>query len=359
MRTSSGFVRDLPVLLVAVVWGSSFLAVQRVADPDTVVAMLVLRFALALPLLGLIGWRALRGLRREEWLGGIGLGLVLAVIFLLETYGAVHTSATNAGLIISLTMVFTPLAESALTRTALPRAFLAAAGLSVVGVALLTGGGGLRPPASGDLLMLGAAVVRTVHVLTMARVRAIRDTDSLAVTWVQLATATVVFALISPLAGPMPWTLAASFDAAQWAWLLHLALLCTLFAFLVQMWAVRTTSPSRVSLLLGTEPLWAAVFGITLAGDHLGASALLGGVLVLVGTEWGRRTAVPVPAPAPAPASEPPSSPGSANPGAADPWSADPAPSDADRSGPASAGPVPPSGPAKPDSEADAASVPA
>ncbi|MFE2723218.1 DMT family transporter [Kitasatospora sp. NPDC059327] len=292
MRTSSSFLRDVPVLLVAVVWGSSFLAVQQVAESGTVVAMLVLRFGLVLPVLGLLAHRALRAMSRAEWLGGALLGLVLAGVFLLETYGAVHTSATNAGLIISLTMVFTPLAESVLTRTALPRTFLAAAGLAVVGVALLTGDGGLKAPTPGDLLMLGAAVVRTAHVLAMARVRAIRSTDSLGLTWVQLATATVVFAAAAPFAGPLPWTVAASYGPAEWAWLLHLALLCTLFAFFVQMWAVRATSPSRVSLLLGTEPVWAAVFGITLAGNHLGPLALVGGALVLGATEWGRRTAV-------------------------------------------------------------------
>ncbi|SDT67001.1 Threonine/homoserine efflux transporter RhtA [Streptomyces sp. TLI_053] len=292
MRASSSvLLRDLPVLLVAVVWGSSFLAVQRVAEPDTVVAMLALRFGLVLPVLGLFAWRALRRLSRAEWLGGAALGLVLGAIFLLETFGAVHTSATNAGLIISLTIVFTPLAESALARTPLPRPFLAAAGLAVVGIALLTGDGGLRAPSAGDLLVLGAAVVRTVNVLATARVRAIRETDTLAVTWVQLATATLVFAAVAPFVGPLPWTVAATYGPAQWGWLLHLTLLCTLFAFFVQMWAVRTTSPSRVSLLLGTEPLWAAVFGITLAGNHLGPLALLGGALVLVGTEWGRRTA--------------------------------------------------------------------
>ena len=78
--------------------------------------------------------------------------------------------------------------------------------------------------------------------------------------------------------------------------MLYLSLFCTLFAFFVQMWAVRATSPSRVSLLLGTEPLWAAIFGITVAGNRMGPLALLGGALVLVATEWGRRTA-PTPGP--------------------------------------------------------------
>ncbi|MQS13640.1 DMT family transporter [Streptomyces kaniharaensis] len=304
LSSSSSVLRDLPVLLVAVVWGSSFLAVQRVAEPGTVVAMLVLRFGMVLPVLGLVARRALRGLSRTEWLGGAGLGVVLSGIFLLETYGAVHTSATNAGLIISLAMVLTPLGESALSRTAPPRAFLAAAGLAVLGVALLTGDGGLRPPTLGDLLVLCAALVRSAYVLTMARV--LRNTDMLAVTWVQLVTATAVFCTVALSVGPPPWTLAALYGPAQWAWLLHLSLFCTLFAFFVQMWAVRATSPSRVSLLLGTEPLWAAVFGIAVAGNRMGPLALLGGALVLVATEWGRRTApAPRQAEEPAPAAEP------------------------------------------------------
>lgn len=294
MRPTPQTVRDLPVLGVAVVWGSSFLVVKHLAGPDTVVAMLVLRFGLVLPLLGPAVRRALRGLTAREWRGGVLLGVVLAGIFLLETYGAVHTSATNAGLIISLTMVFTPLAESALRRTPPSGTFLAAAGLSVAGVVLLTSRGGLQAPTVGDALVLGAAVVRTVNVLAMSRSRAVAGTDTLALTWVQLATATAVFAVVAPFAGPSPLALAASFGPAQWGLLLYLSLLCTLFAFFVQMWAVRTTSPSRVSLLLGTEPLWAAVFGVTLAGDRLGVAGMLGALCVLAGTEWGRRSAADV-----------------------------------------------------------------
>ena len=285
------FARDLPLLAVAVVWGSSFLVVKRVAEPETVVAVLALRFGVVLPVLGVVARRRLRGLTRAQWGGGAVLGVVLGAVFLLETYGAVHTSATNAGLVISLTMVFTPLAEAALRRSAPSGAFLAAAGLSVLGVALLTGDGGLRAPSAGDLLVLGAAVARTANVLATARLRVVRGVDALALTWVQLAFATLVFVLAAPLAGPSPLSVAASFDVARWGLLLYLSLLCTLFAFFVQLWAVRATSPSRVSLLLGTEPLWAALCGVLLAGDRPGPLALLGAVAVLAGTEWGRRRA--------------------------------------------------------------------
>ncbi|MCX4578439.1 DMT family transporter [Streptomyces sp. NBC_01571] len=282
---------DLPLLLVAAVWGASYLAAKDVTTARTVIAVLVLRFAVALPVLVAAGWRSLRALTAAQWRGAAVLGLILSGIFLLETYGVVHTSATNAGLVISLTMIFTPLAEAAVNRVRPARAFLAAAGVSVLGVVLLTQSGGFTRPSPGDLLMLLAAVARTGHVLVMSRSKAVRGAGALPLTTVQLGTAVLVFALLSAGADTTPWAAAADFGAREWAGLLFLAVCCTLFAFFVQMWAVRRTSPSRVGLLLGTEPLWAAAAGIALGGERLGAVGLLGGVLVIAGTVWGRRAA--------------------------------------------------------------------
>ncbi|MFE0641834.1 DMT family transporter [Streptomyces sp. NPDC058877] len=284
---------DLPVLLVAVVWGSSYLAAKGITTGHTVIAVLVLRFAVVLPVLVAVGWSRLRTLSASQWRGAAVLGLILSGIFLLETYGVVHTSATNAGLIISLTMIFTPLAEAAITRVRPARGFLAAAALSATGVVLLTQGAGFTTPSLGDLLMLLAAVARTVHVLAMSRIKAVRSADSLSLTTVQLGSAVAVFAVIAafPGAGASPWATALHFGPRAWAGLLFLAVFCTLFAFFVQMWAVRRTSPSRVSLLLGTEPLWAAAAGIAVAGDRPGALGLAGAILVLAGTSWGRRVA--------------------------------------------------------------------
>ncbi|MFB8143046.1 DMT family transporter [Streptomyces parvus] len=286
---------DLPVLLVAVVWGSSYLAAKGVTTTQTVLAVLVLRFGIVLPVLVVAGWRKLRALSGTQVRGAGILGLILAGIFLLETYGIVHTSATNAGLIISLTMIFTPIAESRMRGTTLSRSFVAAAGLSVLGVLLLTQGAGFSEPSLGDLLMLGAAVARTVHVLAMSRMKSVQGADSLSMTTIQLGSAVMVFVLLvgMPGTGGTPWAAAADFGAGQWLWLLYLSVFCTLFAFFAQMWAVRRTSPSRVSLLLGTEPVWAAVVGITLAGDQPGWFGLLGVLLILAGTAWGRVAAVP------------------------------------------------------------------
>lgn len=88
--------------------------------------------------------------------------------------------------------------------------------------------------------------------------------------------------------GPSPWSVAATLPAGDWLLLGYLALACTVLAFAVQTWAVRRTSPARVSLLLGTEPLWAFAIALALSGQPWHPVALAGGVLVLAGVAWGR-----------------------------------------------------------------------
>ncbi|GAA2239724.1 MULTISPECIES: DMT family transporter [Kitasatospora] len=280
---------DVLLLLVAVVWGSTYLAAKELVTPTTVIAALALRFSVTVLAMLPVCLRRLRGVGRDEAVTGILLGTILAVIFLFETYGIAHTSATNAGLIISLTIVMTPLLDSAVSRSWLPPRFFVAAVMAVVGVALLASGNGLRVPSAGDWLVLIAAGVRAVHITVMHRRSAGKQYDSLNLTYLQMATAAVLFCLASPLAGDSFVSLARQLGPGQWVDLLYLALICTVFAFFVQMWAVRTTSPSRVSLLLGTEPVWALLVGVLLGGDRLGMYGVAGAVLILVGAGWGQR----------------------------------------------------------------------
>lgn len=281
---------DALLLLVAAVWGSTYLAAKGVVTPTTVVAVLAIRFALTAVAMVPFSARVRRRRPRGETATGALLGATLAAIMVFETFGIAHTSATNAGLIISLTIVMTPLLESAVRRSWLPPAFFVATVVTVVGVALLASGSGtaLRAPALGDWLVLVAAALRAVHVTLMHRCTDGRPYDSGRLTHVQMTTAAVLLVGASLLVGEPPTAVARSLAPAQWGALVYLVLVGTVFAFAVQMWAVRRTSASRVSLLLGTEPLWALVVGISLGGDRLGPLGIAGAALVLAGTTWGQ-----------------------------------------------------------------------
>lgn len=316
-RVSDARRTDAVLLVVALVWGSSYLSAQTAVAALPVLTVLFARYALsAVACLGALG-AARRGPRRwtrDEVRAGLPLGVTQAVVLVVETYGVAHTSAANAGLIISLTIVLTPLLDRSGHPGGLPPSFYAAAGVCVLAVALLMSGNGFHAPRPGDLLMLAAAGVRAVHVALVGRFTARRAVRPLQLTVLQTLVGTALF--LPPAAATGLSGLVRA-DAATWTQLLYLALFCSVFAFLAQTWAVQRTSASRASLLLGTEPVWAAVVGVALGGDRFGPLTGLGAALMVAGTYWGQsverahRTRTldtppaPVPTVAPVPGSGP------------------------------------------------------
>lgn len=282
----AGYAVDAVLMGVALVWGSSYLVAKDLTMVAPVVIVLALRYVISAVALGLVclGVRpTVTGVRE------VGVGVVLgcsqAAVLTLETFGVSGTTATNAGLIISLTVVFTPLLESVWARVPLPASFFAATTVAVVGVALLVSADGFRAPGWGDALMLAAAAVRAVHVSLIGRLTHARSYSSLMLTTIQMA----VGALILTVAASSQLGVAvAHLSLAAWAQLAYLALACTVFAFLAQTWAVRRTSPSRASLLMGTEPVWAVAVGVSLGGEDLAPVGALGALLIVAATYCGQ-----------------------------------------------------------------------
>jgi drug/metabolite transporter (DMT)-like permease len=284
----SRFHVDLLLLLVAVSWGSTYLVAKELVTPQSVVALLALRMLLAAALMGAIVAARRTRISAAELKAGAMLGVVLAAVFAFETFGIAHTSATNAGLIISLTIVFTPILDSAISGRRLPGRFFLAAVIAIGGVALLASNGVFEKPSLGDLLILVAAIVRAIHVTSMFALTSAKPMGSLHLTTVQLATCALLFSATSVFHGDSIPHFLARLDPGRAVLFLYLVVACTVFAFLVQTWAVRRTSPSRVSLLLGTEPVWAAIIGVTIAHDSVTLAGSIGIALILAGTAWGR-----------------------------------------------------------------------
>jgi drug/metabolite transporter (DMT)-like permease len=279
---------DLLLLLVAASWGSTYLVAKELVRPESVVALLALRMLLAAAIMAAIVAARRNRITAAEWRAGVLLGMVLAAVFAFETFGIANTSATNAGLIISLTIVFTPILDSAMSGRRLPGRFFLAAMIAIGGVALLASNGVFRPPSLGDLLILVAAIIRAIHVTSMFALTGNKPMNSLHLTTVQLATCAIFFSTASLFYGDSIPHFLVQLDPGRTVLFLYLVLACTVFAFLVQTWAVRRTSPSRVSLLLGTEPIWAAIVGVTIARDDVALAGYVGIALILAGTAWGR-----------------------------------------------------------------------
>jgi drug/metabolite transporter (DMT)-like permease len=276
---------DLVLLAVAIVWGASYLSAKAITPFATVPAMLSVRFAIATLAMVTIWLIRRKKFSKTDLVLGTIFGLTQSAIMSVETFGLKITSATNAGLLISLTIIFTPIMESAWNKRWLPRSFFLAAVGAIVGVALLVTGNGIQEPNFGDMLLFIAAIVRAVHVTAQGVLTRNREASSFNMILMQCLTATVVF-FVFDIQGA--FDAIATFGPAQWAGTLFLALFCSVFAFVAQLWAIRRTSASRSSLLLATEPIWAVVIAVLFGGETLALLGIVGAVVIIASTYVGQ-----------------------------------------------------------------------
>ncbi|MGE4325011.1 MAG: DMT family transporter [Pseudodonghicola sp.] len=275
---------DLAVLGVAVVWGASYPVAKGALADAPVLLLIFYRFLVTALVMTAIAWRDLAAAPRRDLLAGAVLGGILCAIFLAETSGVALTTATNTALIISLCTIFTPFLEFGLQGRLPPAAVVLGAGLAVAGVALLAGG--LTLPGPGDLLVLGAAILRAIMVVSTKRLMEGRALSSAALTAVQAITVTGL-TLVLLLARQGAGSLVVTAGAGFWGAVAFLSLFCTITAFYIQNAAVRRSSPTRVSFLMGTEPLFGFALSWMLLAEAAAPATLIGAGLIVSGTFLG------------------------------------------------------------------------
>lgn len=280
---------DWLLLLVAMIWGGSYSAAKVATEQMPVLHFLVLRFGLTFVLL----LPALRGLAVASWpaalAGASMLGINLLAIFVCETFGVSLTTASNAAFLISLCVAFTPLCEWWLLKAKPSVAMLAAAGLSLVGAGLLAfQHGGSATLAWGDGLMVLAAFLRGIMVCLTRRHGQRHGLHALTMTAVQMGVMTLGSGMLMLTVHGAVWPPLPQ-SVSFWSAMAFLVLLCTLFAFFVQNHAASRTSPSRVALLMGSEPMWGALIAVLLMGEQITPQGWLGGLLIVAAAWWVAR----------------------------------------------------------------------
>ncbi|WP_148714310.1 DMT family transporter [Chitinolyticbacter meiyuanensis] len=284
--SSLPWLADLMLLLVAVVWGTSYGVAKSALAFYPVLGFLAVRFCLTFVLL-LPTLRELAAERGQQALkAGLPLGLILLCIFLCETFGVALTSASNAAFLISLTVVLTPFVEWLLLRRRPDSQAFVVAGISLIGAWLLTASVEFGRFNIGDGLMLAAALLRALMVSATQRLTAGKTMSMLTLTAIQSGVvgsgSLIVATLMLPHGLP-----ALPHQPAFWIATIYLVLFCTIFAFFAQNYGVRHTgSPSRVSLLMGSEPVFGALFAAFWLGERLAPEAWLGGALIVGAALW-------------------------------------------------------------------------
>ena len=275
---------DIVLIGAAFVWGASYLAAKELTEAGSLWGMMALRFTAAAAILFLIRAFKPEKFSKADILIGTAVGVGLAIVMTFETNGIALTSATNAGLIISLSIIFTPILEGFARKFWLPKNFFIAAVGAVVGVGFLVGGNGLHAPNWGDALMFGAAVLRALYQVSQGSLTAGRKLSTINITIFQTLSAGLIFFAVD---APGTVQAALNYGPNEWFLMVFLVVLCTVYGFFAMMWGIRRTSASRIALLQGTEPIWAVFVAILFGGENLTGFGIFGALLIIGSGYWG------------------------------------------------------------------------
>ena len=261
------------LLLITLIWGSTFVVVKGALSDASPLAFIALRFSVAGTLLFALVARG--RLDREALVPGLVLGVFLSAGYLCQTTGLLYTTASKSAFITGFSVILVPVILVFRGARLRPAAATGAI-LGLTGLYFLVTPSGLEGVNRGDVLTLIASVSFAFHIVLVGHYARL---SFLHLVPVQVLLVALVALSASPFAGGLALRWSARLAAA----LAVTSVLATAFAFAVQSWAQQYTPAAHTALIFALEPLFAAIASRLVVGEHLGGKVLLGAVLTLSG----------------------------------------------------------------------------
>ena len=276
IKKPSPLIADLGLVTVTIFWGSTFILSKIVLEQIPLVAYLIIRLNLAALMVSLYAFRFRKEFSLQTLFHGIIMGIFLFLSYLFQMWGIQYTSASNAGFITGLNVVFVPL-FSILFFGDHPRIS------SIIGVIFATcglyflSGGDFSALTRGDWLVFVCAITVTFHVIYTGKFASRNNIYLL--TAVQLIVTGLLSLTLLPFAGVQFPIISIHFLLV----LFYLSLFGTVYTFLMQTAMQRFTTATRTALVFSLEPVFATLFAFLIAGEILTPTGWFGGFLIICG----------------------------------------------------------------------------
>lgn len=270
---------DLILLLITLIWGSTFVIVKNVLSSISPMFFQGYRFAFASLVLVPFLWKNIRSFDKTTIKHGIILGIYLGVGFGLQTVGLQYTSASKSAFLTGMMVVLTPIFQLLLERRRPTRGNVIGIVLVTIGLFLLT-----APTGSafniGDLMTIGCAIIFAVYIvyLDIYTKDAFRPEN----VFYQLLT-TSALGFIGALIIEEPIFTA---ESSVLIAIVYLGLFASAIATFLQSKFQRDTTPTRAAIIFAMEPVVASIFAYFILQEVftlpslIGAASILSGLLV-------------------------------------------------------------------------------
>lgn len=282
---------DLVLLLLAVIWGSTFPLLKIGVAHIEPLNYIGYRYFFASILLALCFFPTLKNIKKEEALGGCVLGLFLSIGNILQAVGIRYTTASKAGFITGLYITILPFLAYFFLKTKLRWKHWVATFLALIGLYCLSINEALTFQ-KGDLWVLGSPFAYAVQMVLVNYYG--EKYSAVALNIFQLLVAGVSSIILSFYFEGFQLN---RFDIKGFGIFVYLITIATVFVFTVHLKVQPKTNPVRAGLILSLESVFAAIFSWFWIGEHLTKREILGATLMMAAVvvsevKWESKTRI-------------------------------------------------------------------
>ncbi|WP_341676765.1 DMT family transporter [Niveibacterium sp. SC-1] len=288
-------------LLVALIWGGTWIAGRLVASEMPALAAASWRFLLGGLTLGFLVWRAegrLPPLGRADLLAVIVLGAVGVFAYnLCFFYGLQHIQAGRGALVVALNPVAVALGAALLMGERLSPLRNLGVAIALLGCLFVIGRGNPLSLLRGEVGVGEIAIVGCVFAwaaYTLLGRRLTRTLSPLTMTFYAAVAGGLMLFAAGLIHGELrQWPQA---SPAGWFALGYLGILGSGLSYVWYAKGVQRLGATRAAAFINLVPVFAVAMGAVLLGERIGLATLAGGVLVLAGVALTNRPARRTPA---------------------------------------------------------------
>lgn len=274
------------LVIVCLVWGSTFVIVKNVVDILDASTLVLYRSLLAaIPMLFVVLFQKKWHLLKDKALlkQGALIGFFLFGTYYIQSIAIQHTSAGHSAFITGSAVILVPLLLFLFFKNKiLPKGWVASI-LVFGGLAMLSigEGGGQQAidPIKGDLLTFGAAIVCALHIIYSGKYA--KTAALMPLIFLQFFFCSLAAFLATLYHG----TTLISVELLQESStsILYLGFIGTLFCYFVFVWGQKYVNSISVALIFSLEPVFAGIMAWYYNNEQMGTREILGAVIMMIG----------------------------------------------------------------------------
>ena len=261
------------LLMVTLVWGSSFVVVKNATSSLSPSWIIVERFGLASAALILFMLPKLKKIGRTELKAGFYIAFWTALGYELQTYGVQYTTAGNNAFLTAIYCIVVPFLFWLFRRVRPNRYQIISAFLCIFGVGLLSLHGGVAMNA-GDVLSLLCGLCFAMQIIVIDKYAA--DSDPMIIVLLQLA-----FTALLALPVALFFEKAPSAVKPESIFsILYLGIVGTMLASAIQFACQKRVEPSSASLIMSLESVFGTLCGVIFLHEPMTLRTFLGCAII-------------------------------------------------------------------------------